>query len=563
MAYDPNNLWNYGTNSGAVLNLDGSYTYGNGTAATNNARNYGTNTGAIPTYGPNGAISGYKYGSSGASVALANTQVNVLKKPTLNSQGQWVLPDTGLPAHGAYTDPATGQVGYYSNGKSVTNPGDIGIQTPVYTPTITPRQPQINAAADAALATQTATSGEAAKSFADYLAQAKTLNAQGAVQLTKDQAAIDPTATIARVNAATAKTTADLNTANRNYATQQQGVQGQVVQENVDYSKQVADRLAALDAEQANYEQKSQAVADQAFNAAKAGISLYQMGSGTPTSGSGNLSNRYIRSYDAINVPLQAQLSTNRSNLINLGRQTDQQLYQNKLSEFAGQAALNTDLTNRATDTTKYTGNLDTTTAQYIQELMNRTAGMSRAMAAQYLQQLAIPFDVGQHILSGDIQNLAGIQNLYNGANWYSVSQPYTGANVPQLPAYNVQQPRSNAPDARSYAPTNSTGTGVDTGGQAQSYYPYQVGRTYQIGNSNLQYADNGLFTDGAGNYWNQYGQVSYTNPNRSYAPNPNPGGVNIPSQNPGGQEISYYDNTGVTAPISDAQWYFDQASGS
>jgi hypothetical protein len=422
--------------------------------------------GATPIYGINGMVTGYNQpnlGRSYADVAMAK------KQPLQNSAGDWVDPSTGLPYHGAYTD-ASGQTKYYSNGKSVSSAADVGVQTPVFTPTTTTKQPQISSAANAALDTLTKNSSDTAKSFADFLAQAKALNAQGAAQLTKDQSAVDPTATISRLNADASKTAGALDATNRQYGTEQQGVQDQVAGENVSAAdkqdKAIQDLNAQLTQQNSDYAVAEQAVAGQAFNKAKQQISLYQLGSGTPTSASGNLSNRYIRAYADINVPLQADLANRKiaqtQTIYGEQKQADAQQYGNLINQYGAQTALNSDIANRTEDIAKYTGNLDSTTATQVQQLLVATAGMSRAQAASYLQQLSVPFDVGQHILTGDLQNLGAIQSLFNGANWYSVSQPYTGANVPPAPAYGVNVPsRSYSPGAAPapVAPTTTTRT--------------------------------------------------------------------------------------------------------
>lgn len=411
------------------------------------------------------------------------------EKAVLNpTTGMWVSPSTGAAWTGAITNP-DGTISHTQNGKKL--PEDqYGNPLPNFTPITTVKQPDIAAAGSGLLATANANAAQTNSSFNNYLQQANALNAQGAQQLQVDQAAVDPTATINRLNTDTANTTATvnkdvagedtaLNSENNQYATDQNKVQGDVATENTAAAATTASRIAQLSkdltAENNNYETASQAVANQAYDQAGKAISLYQLGTGTPTSASGNLSNRYIKAYDAVNIPLQQDLA-NRSlattnQIYGDQSQADQQAYQNLINQYAGRAALNADLTNRATgntqyqgslgtSTAEYTGNLDAATAAQVQQLKNATAGMSRAMAAQYLQQLQIPLAVGQQVLGAEAQTVAQIQSLDNGANYYTLSSPYTGNNVPGAPAVNTTAPgnryQPTAPNTNPLAPNTN-----------------------------------------------------------------------------------------------------------
>jgi hypothetical protein len=329
-----------------------------------------------------------------------------------------------------------------------------GNTLPVFTAQTTVKQPEIDAASGRLLNQFNDNSTALTKSFTDYLNQAKAINEQGAAQLKLDQAAVNPDGTINRLNTGAASTTGELRAINRDYTAGQRGVQEKVSGENVSAAQTTADRLARLKsdltAENAAYESAAQNVARQAFDRASQQIKAGQLIGGTPMSGSGQLSNRYLRSYAAINVPLQADLAARRytqtATLDELQRQADAEAYANLMREYAGESALNTDVANRNYSTAQYAGSLDAQTAMQIQQLKLATAGMSRAQAAEYLRQLQVPLFVGQQVLGAEAQNLGQLQGIETNANYYNLFTPYE-SRVPAVPYY-----QSTIPN-RSYTP--------------------------------------------------------------------------------------------------------------
>ena len=430
-------------------------------------------SGATPIYGMDGTITGWN--QPGLKKANADSA-----PATLDPATGLYKDKTGTAYTGALTNP-DGTTSNYQNGKLL--PTDAyGNPLPVFSSQTTVKQPEIAAAASGLLATSTANNASTNASFNDYLAQAKKLNAQGATQLTADQAAVDPTATINRLNTDTANTTATLNATNKDYSAEQAGVLGQVASENTTAAQTTADRLAKLksdlDAENAQYESASQAVAGQAYDQARKQISLYQLGSGTPTSGSGNLSNRYINAYNSINVPLQADLAQRQyaqTGALDVQQQAaDKDAYNNLISYFAGESSLNSDVANRLSDTAKYTGNLDAATATQIQQLKTSTAGMSREMAAQYLQQLAVPFSVAAQVLAGQVSNLQGIQGVESGANYYNINTPYDPSRVATTTTNLASVPARSGGGSNAGGNNYSTATGTNgaTGQPASNPLP-------------------------------------------------------------------------------------------
>lgn len=542
-------------------------------------------TGLITGYSDNGT--GIKsYGLEAGQPKTPSTKL----KPQKNAAGQWVDTSTGLPYHGAYTD-ESGRQQFYSNGNQVNSLADVGIQNQAFSVSKTPKNPAISSAIDILQTQAGQAGGILSKSVNDYLAEAGRVNADAKTQLQKDQASYDTTQTENRLNRDVNNQVSDLNNINRNYATDQnriqgdvardtrdyttgeqsrlasldsrtaatdaavraqndayttnqRGVQGDIATENKTYADTVAGRLAKLrddlNTQNAQYETAAQSVADRSYAAAKRGNDLYHLTSGTPTSGSGALDNRMLRNYNDINIPLQQQLADRRYNQVNqldsAQALADNQNYQNLMSQYAGASATNADFANRgmsieqylnslygnnynaaessgrnvyganlamdsgasalasdlagrASDTSRYLSTTDANTAAQIQALRTQTAGMSRAAAASYLQQLAVPAAVAQQILSGQIANQSQIQSLDERANAYTFNSPYDASRVPNSPGYSVPVPRS-------YSPTRSTGnSGLDTA-TARTYS--DTGSSGQVGST----AANGWILGSDGNYY-------------------------------------------------------------
>ena len=397
--------------------------------------------GATPIKDPSGLTVGWN--QPNASKSKSNSASN----PVLSAAGVWVDPSTGQPAHGTFSS-GSGQK-YYSNGSEVNSIADVGNEKPNFDVTSTSKNPAITGQVNGLVGQNANANSALGKSFTDYLAEATRVGAQSKDQLAKDQAALDTTGTENRINSAVSNQAQSLDSNNKSYETNQRSVLGDVAGQNKNYAGTVADRLAKLrsDLETQNslYEKNAQAVADQAYQKAVRQNSLYHLGTSTPTSGSGAMDSRMIRAYNDVNIPLQAELANRRyaqtGTLNDLQAQADNQLYNNQMTQFAGASSLNTDLANRYGSTTQLNTAADVNAAQYIQGLKAQTAGMSRAQAANYLSQLAIPLQISQQVLSGQIANTGALSALDQSANYITVSQPYTGADVPVTPSFGQSAP--------------------------------------------------------------------------------------------------------------------------
>lgn len=299
----------------------------------------------------------------------------------------------GLPTSAGTTQPATPAV-------------------PQFTVTRTVKNPNVTAAVDASIANQQTTGEQLTKTFQDFMEEARQINAQAKTQLAKDQAAFDPS-----------RVERELTDTNRNYQAAQNQVSSDIAASNRDYAAETKATLERLSAENRAYETAAQAVAAQAVAQAQKRNNLFQLTSGTPTSNSGAMTNRAIRAYTDINVPLQRELSDRRYRQISdIERPLNRELYGNDQSLLARQSSLESDFAARQTDTSRY-----------LQTLRMQVAGMERTQAQDYLRNLGLPFEIAQRVISGEIANLGALQNLDERANWYTLNRPYDESRIPDV----------------------------------------------------------------------------------------------------------------------------------
>lgn len=345
-----------------------------------------------------------RYGDSPEDYAVYNSQSKRYESAKTGNAWTGAIRGTNAFANnGAWTDQDPG---------GATQP-----QLPQFSTIKTEKQPGIATATGGLLDTFNKNATSTGTAFEDFLTQARDVNAQAKTQLGKDQAAFD-----------TSKLETTLPKINQDYRATQTNLTGRMAETNKDYAKQTADTIARLNDENAKYEAAARAAADKAIGNATARVNLYQLTSGTPTSGSGNLTNRYMRAASDIEIPLQRELSARRyGQITDVERPYQRELYGQDQALLARESGLAADFAGR-----------DENTARYLNDLRMKVAGMARNQAQDYLRGLGLPFDMAQRIIAGDITNLGGIQALDERANYYTVATPYDESRLPQVssPAY-------------------------------------------------------------------------------------------------------------------------------
>ena len=158
--------------------------------------------------------------------------------------------------------------------------------------------------------------------------------------------------------------------------------------------------------------------------------SRYSAGA-TPRSMGSGLARELVRGEAAISVPLEQAKIAQRYNV---------------LSQYAMPATL--DIANRETARIANFNPMvaaqqfqsGQATEQTIQQLAMVTANMTYDNAIRYMQALSVPVDLQQRIMSGDIANLGGLNQLYSGSRYQGL-QDVLGANVTPSVGYNLGVP--------------------------------------------------------------------------------------------------------------------------
>jgi len=436
-------------------------------------------------------LSGAEQSANQYNAQQSNPETNSDNHPILSGDGQWVSSTTGQAWHGSYQNP-NGSTQYYSNGQQVSDIGQVGNQLPNISVQQIQKNPAISSQVAGAVSQNAQNTGLLSKSFNDYLNEANTVASQAPSQLSAAESAINPAGTIATENANVANTGASLNSNLANLTAEQRANLGNIAGTNQQYQTTQQAALGNLGTTLTNqtndYQTAAQNVANQAYANALKQSNLYQLTSGTPTSGSGALDNRYIAAYDQVNLPLQQQLAQMRlgqtNQLYNLGSNLQNQYLQNAMNLYGQTGNVNTQLAGQANTNTQYMSGLDQQTAQYVQGLQQQVASMTPQLAMSYLQAMGVPMQMAQQIIAGQTSNLAGLTTLDQQANSYNMVTPYQN-NAPQ---YTV--PRVGIPSA----PNNGTGTANN----------YGMGPLINQSNAaqNATAAAQQGYTDANGNYW-------------------------------------------------------------
>lgn len=416
-----------------------------------------------------------------------SNQSNTDDHPTLSASGQWVSSKSGQAWHGAYQNP-NGTTQYYSNGQPVQDIGMVGVQKPNIQVQQIAKDPALSSQVSGAIGANNSTGGTLSKSFNQMLQEAQAVTDQQGQQLKQSQAAIDPSATISRVNNDVSNVAGSLsNTLNR-YTTDQNANLGNVAAADTGYQTTQNAALGQLKSDLTNqntqYAAAARNVANQAYANAAKQINLYHMVGGTPTSNSGALSNRYMAETNAINVPLEQDLANRAINQTNqlygIGSNLQGQYLNNSLNLYGQQGALNTDLANRQNSNSQYLQSTDQDTARYIQSLQQTVATMQPQLAQQYLTSLGIPIDMAQKIIAGNTQNLQALSNLDQSANNYNFYAPGQN-NAPSFISPRVSVPASGNSTGTGYNNYgNSTGPSLFQQATANPYSQANVPQTFQ-----------------------------------------------------------------------------------
>jgi hypothetical protein len=457
------------TNSSTPQNLAGQTT--NASPQTNLATYFGNvqnaYAGATPIYGPDGNITGWNQpNQTPSNSAASNYPVNVNGTFLAGGAG-------GAPYSGNY------------NGTQYTAGNPTGVQVPYSTNYINPnnaasrysgvsiaKNPGITSGANNLLSAFN--SGADVSNFNDLLGNEQSGSNALTAGFNADQNtfATVPGQTAGALNANVNQFANTGNTLNQNYSS----VLGNTNAAENSIVNQATNLLPA-------YDQAVTNVGNQEQNALAQDVSRYKLGTGTPGSLGSGEENLLIQGTQAAQVPLEeAKINQNYNLLQNLDLPVAQQ---------QGQAAVN-QITGFEEPLAAANYNNTASTANNIAQLSLQVAGMSIADATKYMQAQGIPAQVQQQILSGNVSNLGGINNIL-GQSQYQGLQDVLGANLSQPTASSfvapgVQPSRYSTPSA---SPTPLQGNLSGQPGQPQPTQPGQPQMTRDAAGNLYQWAAN------------------------------------------------------------------------
>lgn len=368
-----------------------------------------------PIYDASGLIVGYK-GQKNKSSA---------QKPLVDASGL-------ITGYSGSSESSTPQTGFANTGSATA--GAAGSKDPntQFNLLHQTKSPAIADAASGLMTNIKTATDQEAKSFTDYLNEAKQQAAQNKQQVQQDTATF---------NTAPTDLDARLTALEKQLATQLGGTNQQIQDANKQYADQQGQIISQLGTEDQNYADAVNNIAAQAVSSATAQNKLYQAASGTPTSDSGDMRNRAISAYLAAYLPAAKNIADMR-----IGQLT------NFVSPIYGQERGNTVAQLQGFQAPMYTqlAQMGMSDAQIVTQLKSALAGRSLQESAQYLQQLGVPFALQQQILGGDLSNLGALSNIDLANTFYGLSSPYEAPSYFQ-PAYGSAIPPY--PRARPYTP--------------------------------------------------------------------------------------------------------------
>ena len=321
------------------------------------------------------------------------------------------------PVTGQYIDPATRQpVGVpvpYSPGKYI-NPNDPNQR---YQAVNIVKSPEVASATQKLMDTFTKTASTALDDFNSYLSNFRN---QIGTAATKSAAATDIGPFSQAMRGYQGAYSDALNQAKGDYANLNRETAGNLTG--------IVDEARGLIPE---YDAAINRLRDYQVGQSQANINARYSAGATPRSMGSGLARELMRAESAITVPLEQAKIAQRYNV---------------LGQYALPVA--TDIANRETNRIANFNPMvaaqqfqsGTATEQTIQQLAMVTANMSYDNALRYLQSLSVPWDTQQRILSGQIAQLGGLNQLYAGSRYQGL-QDVLGTNVTPTIGYNLNLP--------------------------------------------------------------------------------------------------------------------------
>jgi hypothetical protein len=237
-------------------------------------------------------------------------------------------------------------------------------------------------------------------------------------------------------------------------------------------------------------------------------VSRYKLGSGTPMSLGSGEENLLIQGTRGNMLPLEMGKIQQRYNILNgLALPIAQQ------QEGAGIGAVMNAQGQNQQNFVNASG-----VVNHIADVQMAVSGMAINDALKYMQTLGVPIQMQQQILSGDINNLGGLNSLYSGSRYQGL-QDKLGVNVSQPVSYSFNAPQNTQP-SRYATPTLN----VPAAQPPQAFAP-APSRYNQAVNGTAVPIGGGYYRDAQGNIWDGNGNLIQSGtaaPSASRYSNPN-----------------------------------------
>lgn len=353
---------------------------------------------------------------SPASNSYANSTPG---NPSWNGQ-QWVSSTTGQPYSGSYF----GQ--NYVNGQTYQQMQNNPSQA--YTPITIPKSPAIAGAASSL--TNAFNNGLSLQNndFSDFLSAANNATNAATTGFNNDMNTaynLGPlSSTLGGLNAGYANNANALNT----------GFAGTAGQLNTNYSNVLSNlgnqENSAVSQAYGMLPQYDQALTDigqQEQNALTEQISKYAAAGGTPQGLGSNEEQTLALGIGQAEVPLEeAKIGQNYNILQNMQVPLEQQQAAGQIGQLQNfTLPLANTIYGQGMNTLNTEYGQQYNTATGLQNLAIQIAGKPISEAVQYMQAMGVPAQVQQAILSGNVSNLAGLSNIWQGANYQGLQNNF------------------------------------------------------------------------------------------------------------------------------------------
>ena len=334
----------------------------------------------------------------------------------------------------------------YSN--EVINPND---PTQRYKPVDIVKSPDISAATSDLLETFKKSANDSLKDFSQYLQEFKA-NTGAALDASKAAVAGIPP-TINTLNANQGKYNADLAAS---LAAHDAALEKSKAEYEALNAANAATQRGIVEKgynELPSYDKAGNAIAERQMQEVLKNVSRYKLGTGTPTSLGGDESRILAQGAADVMLPLKQSQIARRYDLFGNEANVERGLYgneQNRVATFNPYVAAQEFAAQQGTAQQQFQSGQ--ATAQTIQALRERVAGLTYQQALQFFNLIGVPEQIRAQVLGEQINNLGKLAQLEDQSRYRSL-QDKLGANLSQPQYFGFSAPGFPAPPRYNNSP--------------------------------------------------------------------------------------------------------------